>query len=174
MRLQAHLAARLPGHTVTIVNKSAARRTAAEMAARFADVLAEHPTLVLWETGTVDAVRGIELDVFTRTLTDGIAQLKAGGADVILVGPQYSPRTVSLMNLRPYLEAMHMVADAARIDSFNRFEVTHHWMDGGDFDMTLKPPKLTAEIDALYDCLGQVLAQLVAERLVSEGIKDLR
>lgn len=174
MRLQAHLSARLPGHTVTVVNRAMARQTAAEMATQFGEVLAERPTLVVWETGTVDAVRGVDLDAFTRTLTDGIARLKAGGADVMLVDPQYSPRTLALINLSPYLEAVHMVADATRIDVFNRFDVMHHWTDQGRFDMTAKPPKLTAEIDAVYDCVGQLLAQIIVERLISEGVKELR
>ena len=175
MRLQSHLAAALPGHAVTVVNKAAPRQTASEMAARFAaEVLAERPTLVLWETGTMDAVRGVDLDAFTRTLTDGIARLKAGGADVMLVDPQYSPRTLSLMNLQPYLEAVHMVGDTARIDVFNRFDIMHLWIDEGRFDLTLKPPRLTPEIDALYDCIGQLLARIIVERLVSEGVRELR
>jgi hypothetical protein len=175
MRLQAHLSSHLPGHGVVVVNKAMPRQTAAEMVARFpADVLAERPTLVVWETGTVEAVRGVDIDGFTRTLTDGIARLKAGGADVILVDPQYSPRTIALLNLQPYFEAIHMVGDAARVEVFNRFDIMHHWIDDGRFDMTLKPPKLTAEIDAIYDCIGQLLAQIIAERLISEGVKDLR
>ncbi len=92
----------------------------------------------------------------------------------MLVDPQYSPRTLALMNLQPYLEAVHMVADATRIDVLNRFDVMHHWADHGRFDMTLKPPKLTAEIDAIYDCIGQLLAQIIVERLISEGVKELR
>jgi hypothetical protein len=174
MRLEAHLTTQLPGHVVSVVNKAAARQTAAEMATRFAELLSERPTLVLWETGTMDAVRGIELDAFTRTLTDGIARLKAGGADVILVDPQYSPRTMALMNLQPYLEAVHMVGDTAHIDVFNRFDVMHHWIDEGRFDLTLKAPRLTAEIDAIYDCIGQLLAQIIVERLISEGVRELR
>ncbi|MBI3513546.1 MAG: SGNH/GDSL hydrolase family protein [Proteobacteria bacterium] len=175
MRLQAHLSARLPGHTVMVFNRAMARQTAAEMAARFtSEVLSERPTLVVWETGTVDAVRGVDLDAFTRTLSDGIARLRAGGVDVMLVDPQYSPRTLALMNLPPYLEAVHMVADATRIDVFNRFDVMRHWTAQGRFDMTLKPPELTAEIDAIYDCIGQLLAQIIVERLVSEGVRELR
>jgi acyl-CoA thioesterase-1 len=175
MRLQTYLADHLPGHAVVVINKAVARQTASEMVARFkADVLAERPALVVWETGTVDAVRGVDIDGFTRTLTDGVARLKAGGADVILVDPQYSPRTVALLNLQPYFEAIHMVGDSAQIEVFNRFDIMQHWIDDGRFDMTLKPPALTAEIDAIYDCIGQLLAQIIAERLVSEGIKDLR
>jgi hypothetical protein len=50
----------------------------------------------------------------------------------------------------------------------------HRWIDDGGFDMTLKPPQLTVEIDAIYDCIGQLLAQIITERLISEGVKDLR
>jgi hypothetical protein len=175
MRVQAHLETRLRGSSVTIINKALARQTTAEMIARFnLEVLPERPVLVIWETGTMDAIRGVDLDSFTRTLTDGIARLKAGGADVILIDPQYSPRTLALMNLQPYLEAIHMVGDATRIDVFNRFDIMHLWVDQGRFDMTLKPPKLTAEIDALYDCVGQLLAQVIAERLEHAGVKELR
>ncbi len=175
MRLQAHLSDHLQGHSVVVVNKAVPRQTAAEMIARFAtEVLAERPALVVWETGTVDAVRGVDIDGFTRTLTDGITRLKTGGADVILIDPQYSPRTIALLNLQPYFEAVHMVGDAAQVEVFNRFDIMHHWIDDGRFDMTLKPPKLTAEIDAIYDCIGQLLAQIITERLISEGVKDLR
>ncbi|MBV8167610.1 MAG: SGNH/GDSL hydrolase family protein [Alphaproteobacteria bacterium] len=174
-RLQTHLASRLASHTVSVVNKSVARQTAAEMAARFpADVLAEKPTLVLWETGAADAVRGIEVDDFSRTLNDGIARLKAAGADVILVEPQYAPRTMTLMNLPPYLEAVSMVADGAGVVMFRRFEIMRHWTEQGRFDMSVKPPALTAEIDALYDCLGQLIAQLITERLIADGVTGLR
>jgi lysophospholipase L1-like esterase len=174
-RLQAHLADHLPDHRVVVINKAVPRQTAAEMVARFkTDVLAERPALVIWETGTVDAVRGVDVDSFTRTLTDGLARLKASGADVILVDPQYSPRTVALLNLQPYFEAVHMVGDSALTEVFNRFDIMHHWIDDGRFDMTLKPPQLTVEIDAIYDCIGELLAQIIAERLVTEGVKDLR
>lgn len=174
-RLRMHLAARLPGHAVSVVNKGVARRSAAEMSAHLdAEVLSERPTLVLWEAGTVDAVRGIEVDGFSRTLSDGVARLKAAGADVILIEPQYSPRTTTLMNLQPYLEAVHMVADGARVDLFRRFDIMRHWMDQGRFDMTLKPPPLTSEIDAVYDCIGRLIAQLIIERLIADGVTGLR
>jgi hypothetical protein len=174
-RLQAHLATRLAGHAVSVVNRSKPRQTAIEMAARFdADVLPEHPTLVLWETGTVDAVRGIELDDFSRALSDGIARLKAAGADVILIDPQYAPRTMALMNLPPYYEAVHMVADGTTVAMFRRFEIMRHWSEQSRFDMTLKPPALTPEVDALYDCLGQLIAQLITERLIADGVTGLR
>jgi len=174
-RLQVHLAERLPGRRMEVVNKAVPRQTAAEMVARFkVDVLAEQPALVVWETGTVDAVRGVDVDGFTKTLAEGIARLKAGGADVILIDPQYSPRTIALMNLQPYFEGIHMMGDTARVEVFNRFDIMRYWIDEGRFDMTLKPPKLAPEIDAIYDCIGALLAQIIAERLVNEGLKELR
>jgi hypothetical protein len=174
-RLQAHLATRLSGHAVSVINKAAARQTAAEMLAHLdADVLSLRPTLVVWEAGTVDAVRGVEVDDFSRTLSDGIARLKAAGIDVILIDPQYSPRTMMLTNLPPYLEAVHMVADGARVELFRRFDIMRHWLDDGRFDLSVKPPALVAQIDAIYDCIGQLLAQKIVERLIADGITGLR
>lgn len=67
-----------------------------------------------------------------------------------------------------------MVGDATQVEVFNRHDIMHRWIDDGGFDMTLKPPQLTVEIDAIYDCIGQLLAQIITERLISEGVKDLR
>ena len=36
------------------------------------EVIAWKPTLVIWETGTTDAVRGTELDEFRQTIQAGI------------------------------------------------------------------------------------------------------
>src|SRR5712692_5204490 len=67
-RLEEVLAERFPGVEITVVNKGVPRQTAQEMVNRFAkDVIAEDPALAIWETGTTDAVRGIDIDAFTAT-----------------------------------------------------------------------------------------------------------
>jgi hypothetical protein len=67
-----------------------------------------------------------------------------------------------------------MVAEGAAVVMFRRFEVMRYWSEQGRFDMTLKPPALTTEVDALYDCLGQLIAQLITERLIADGVTGLR
>ncbi len=73
-----------------MINKAVPRQTTADMVARFAkDVLPAAPTLVIWETGTVDAVRGNDVDPFADELGRGIAALRDHNLDIMLVSMQY-------------------------------------------------------------------------------------
>ena len=45
------------------------------------------PDLVIWQAGTVDAMRGVETDTFRNELQDGVETLQNGGADVVLMNP---------------------------------------------------------------------------------------
>src|SRR6185312_17381146 len=51
------------------LRKAVARQSAQQMVERFpSDVLAEDPVLVVWESGTVDAVRDIQVDDYAGAL----------------------------------------------------------------------------------------------------------
>ena len=59
-RLQEILDRWYPKAPITVVNKGVPRQTAQQVLERFpSDVIAEDPVLVIWETGTTDAVRGV-------------------------------------------------------------------------------------------------------------------
>jgi acyl-CoA thioesterase-1 len=65
------------------------------MLARFArDVIADKPDLVLWQVGSNAVLRGRDVVRVAAVLREGVGQLKAIGADVILVDPQFAPRMV--------------------------------------------------------------------------------
>jgi len=86
-RLQEILDRWYPTVPITVVNKGVPRQTAQQMLERFpSDVIAEDPVLVIWETGTTDAVRGVEIDDFAAALQAGIDELKARGIEVIYMG----------------------------------------------------------------------------------------
>ena len=53
----------------------------------------KRPTLVIWQTGTVDAMRSVDPDDFRAAVDEGVAALQKAGTDVILMNLQYSPRT---------------------------------------------------------------------------------
>jgi len=73
-RLQAALQRRLPGITVNVANQAKSRQTAADMAKTLEKLLVDaKPDLVLWQTGTVDAMRGIDPEDFRETLDGGVA-----------------------------------------------------------------------------------------------------
>ena len=110
-RLEAALQKKLPDVKVTIISLVKSRQTAADMAAAFPKVLAdEKPNLVIWQTGTADAMRGVSTDEFQATLEQAVGKLRDGGADVIFINPQYNPRSDAVIATAPYAEAIRWVA----------------------------------------------------------------
>ena len=60
-----------------------------------ADVLDANPDLVIWQLGTNTVVKGDGKDSPrpAALVEDGIARLQARGIDVVLIDPQYVPRS---------------------------------------------------------------------------------
>ena len=96
-KLEDALTHRLPGVKVTVTAVTKPRQTAAQMAESIEQLLLDQkPSLVVWQTGTYDAVHGTDPEEFRAAVSEGVAKLKEGGADVVLVNMQYSPRTESI------------------------------------------------------------------------------
>src|SRR5258706_4297061 len=92
-RLQAELTQMFPGVKLEVINKGVPGEIAADMVGRLAqDVLALSPDLVVWQTGTNDALRDLPVDEFARVTTDRLAQLHAANIDVLLMDAHYSPK----------------------------------------------------------------------------------
>jgi GDSL-like Lipase/Acylhydrolase family len=162
-RLEEALRRRHPGLAVTVLNHGVPRQTTADMIARFdRDVFAANPTLVIWETGTVDAVRGIDPDAFARDLEAGIAALRLHKADIMLVDMQYNAITGSVINFEPYLEALSHTASLEDVYRFRRFEIMRYWSETGVFDLDDVPRDRRARLAAdVYRCIGETLAEAV-------------
>lgn len=160
-RLQSALSEALPGVAVTVTTDVKSRRTAAAMLRAMPKVLAAvKPQLVVWQTGTVDAMQAVDTDSFSNTLEAGIALARKRGADVILVNAQYSPRTESMIALGHYTEDMRSVAVQHDVPLFNRFGIMRLWSDSGTFSFVGARNKLdTAQ--RVHDCIGRLLADLV-------------
>ena len=93
-RLEAALKRRLPGVAVNVATFTKPRQTASQMAESLEKLLLdEKPNLVVWQAGTFDALQGVDPEQFRASVADGVETLQAGGADVILMNMQYSPRT---------------------------------------------------------------------------------
>lgn len=174
-RLEAALASRLPQASVKVVTDVKGRRTAAEMAAAVAQLVRdEKPDLVIWQTGTVDAMRGVDPDEFRATLEKGVATARAAGADVVLMNMQYSPRTETMIADQAYADAMHSVAQQQDVPLFDRFSVMRHWSETGTFDLSGCDRSRIAE--KVHDCLGKLLAELIVDtaQLDRNSSKDNR
>jgi hypothetical protein len=162
-RLQEALRRRHPGVPITVINKGVARQTTQEMADRFAqDVYPLSPTLVIWETGTLDAARNIDVDVFAGALQSGIDALRQHKLDIMLINMQYSRSTASVINFQPYLETMDQRADVEDVYLFRRFEMMRYWSENGVFEFAEVPSERRAELAAqVYTCLAERLADAI-------------
>jgi hypothetical protein len=162
-RLQAALKEKLPGAVVNVSVEIQAKKTAEEVTAGLPKLLeGKKPTLIVWQTGTVDAVRAIDPDDFRTAVDEGVVALQEAGADVILMNPQYSPRTETMISLPPYLDNMRVVAQQHEVPLFDRFAIMRHWAESGDFDLfsAYHGVELAKRV---HNCIGLALSQFVIE-----------
>jgi hypothetical protein len=162
-RLQAYLKERLPSVAVNVSVELQIKKTAAEVAAGFVKLLQDKkPTLVIWQTGTVDAMRSVDPDDFRAAVDEGVAALRKAGTDVILMNLQYSPRTESVISAPPYLDNIRVVAQQYDVPLFDRFAIMQQWSDSGDFDFFSASPGLDL-VKRVHDCLGRALSKFVID-----------
>lgn len=162
-RLQAMLKERLPSAPVHVSVEIQSKRSAEEVASGFVKLMeAKKPVLVIWQTGTVDAMRSIDPDEFRSAVRQGVVALQNGGADVILMNPQYSPRTETMISVPPYLDNMRVVAQEHEIPLFDRFAIMRQWQDQGDFDL-FSPTHGNELAKRVHDCLGRALTKFIVD-----------
>lgn len=162
-RLQRALTEKLPGVEVKLETDVKPKRTAVEMVKALpAALVSAKPDLVVWQTGTADAIQAVDADQFSQALDRGINTARKGGADVVFINQQYSPRTESMIALGTYADNMRWVAAQQEVPLFDRFSVMKLWADLGTFDLYSATKKLdTAE--RVHDCIGRLLADLIVE-----------
>jgi acyl-CoA thioesterase-1 len=162
-RLQEILARGYPSSSITVVNRGVPRQTARQMLERFpTDVIPEDPVLVIWETGTTDAVRGVGVDDFAATLQTGIDELKAHGIDILLVDLQFSHSTTTVMDFEQYLNALHRVGDVNDVNVFPRFEMMRYWSEQNVFNFDGVAKDERASLAAkVYECIAGKLAEAI-------------
>lgn len=162
-RLADALAARFPGARVAAINHGVPRQTAADMLGLIQrDVLPARPDLVVWETGTTDAVRGVDIDSFRAALQAGIDLMHAARIELILMDMQFSQRANAVINLDRYSAVMRDVADAADVPFFHRSDLMRGWAESGVFDFEVADRNKRKALAArLYDCIGRAVATLV-------------
>jgi lysophospholipase L1-like esterase len=162
-RLEAALKRRLPGVAVTVATHAKPRQTAAQMDESLEKVLLdEKPNLVVWQSGTFDALQGVDPEQFRARVADGVETLQAGGADVILMNMQYSPRTESMIALGGYSDNMRWVAREREVPMFDRLAIMRHWYDTGAIDL-YAATKDVSVAKRTHECIGRALASMVID-----------
>jgi lysophospholipase L1-like esterase len=164
-RLEVALQKRFPEVPVTVINQGMPRQTARQMVRRFpTEVSDDEPTLIIWEVGISDAVRGIDLDEFASALQAGIDLAKNRAIDIMLVDMQFSRRATTMIDFDRYLDTIHRVSEMNDVSVFPRFALMRNWSDENVFDYEDVPESERARLAAqVYDCLGRALAEAIAK-----------
>jgi len=148
-----------------VLNRGANGEETNNMMVRFAtDVLAARPQLVLWQIGTNSVLRDHPLNPHAVQLHEGIEQLKAAGADVVLIDPQFAPAVLAKSETPGMVRQIALAAKEADVGLFQRFAVMREWHDGQHlpFDTFVSPDHLHMN-DWSYACLAKLLGGAIAE-----------
>ena len=157
-QLEDALRERLPGNEIKVTAHVQSRQTTAEMVVNLPKFLGEdHPALVVWQAGTVDAMRGVEPDEFRASLGEGIEAITHAGADAVLMNMQYSPRTESMLGVTAYADVMRWVAEQRNVVLFDRLAIMRYWSDSGVFDLYATTTGY-AMARRVHACIGRALA----------------
>jgi lysophospholipase L1-like esterase len=164
-RLAEELTRHFPGHEFTVLNRGVNGEEITDMLARLDKaVIAEHPDLVIWQLGTNSVLRDRALPPHVGELHQGLLRLKASGADVVLIDPQYAPRVIAKSNCKGMVSLISAAAKAEHIGVFHRFELMQHWylVEHLPFETFVSADGLHMN-DWSYACLAKALGTAVAE-----------
>ncbi len=120
--------------------------------------------LVLWQTGTVEAVKGLPIDDLRAALAQGAARVRAAGGDLVLIDSQYSRLLQEKAKLAPYQAAMLKAGASPGVTLFHRFDLMQNWVDHGGIDLEhAAPTDRLKTASLLRACLARALARLVLD-----------
>ena len=164
-RLEAELKAHWPRASVTVVNRGANGEEARDMVSRFdSDVFPENPDLVIWQVGSNSVLRDHPIDEANAYLREGLKRLKAAGADVILMNPQYAPKVIAKRDVEKMVDLIDATARETHVDLFQRFALMRYWRLTEDipFSTFVSPDELHMN-DWSYGCVAKLLADAIVE-----------
>jgi len=170
-RLQALLAARYPRRAVDVAVRGGRGINVNDHLALLRDAPpGQEPALVLWQAGTVEAVRGMDPDEMADAMLAGLERVRGWGADAIIIDQQFSRFLRANTNIEPYREKLRLIAAAAGAPVFRRYELMQHWIETGALDLERTPRReMAAAMDRLNDCLARGMAALIIQ-----GIAEAR
>jgi acyl-CoA thioesterase-1 len=164
-RLQVELSEKFKDRAITVINRGVNGEEIADMLKRFDQaVIAAKPDLVIWQLGTNSVIRDHKANEHGASIHAGIERIRAAGADVILLDPQYAPKVIAKPEAAKMVELIAMTAKQEDIDLYPRFDVMRHWreVEHLEFSAFVSADGLHMN-DWSYACLAKSLGLAIAE-----------
>jgi acyl-CoA thioesterase I len=147
-----------------VLNRGKGGQEVHEMMGRLeADVLAAHPTLVIWQAGANAVLQGMPPEEFRATLAGGIARLHAAGADVLLMDSQRAPRILAAPGFERLDQTIQDLAVAAHAPLFSRAALMRAWEAVGTPPAEMLGPDGLHHNDRGYACVAEALARVILD-----------
>jgi len=163
-RLATLLKQRFPDRDIRVVNRGVGGEEAAAMALRInRDVLPEHPDLVIWQVGTNGVLRDEDPVEVAESVRQGVERIKASGADLVLMNPQYAPALLQHEEYHEMLSILDAAARAEDVPMFRRFAMMRQWAEDGRMPLALMLSRDRLHMtDLSYDCLARAVRDTIA------------
>lgn len=164
-RLAVELRQRFPGRAITVINRGIGGEEVADMLKRFDQaVVAAHPDLVIWQLGTNSVIRDHKVADHGASIRAGIGKIRATGADVVLIDPQFAPKVIAKAQAENMVTLIAATAKTMNVDLFRRFAVMKRWRDQDHmtFETFVSPDGLHMN-DWSYACMAKGLGLAIAD-----------
>jgi acyl-CoA thioesterase-1 len=164
-RLEAELRRAFPAQSISVLNHGIGGEEIGDMLKRFdSAVVAEKPDLVLWQLGTNSVLRHHPVGDHGAAIRAGLAKIRATGADIVLIDPQYAPKVINKPEAEPMLELIAFTAKQENVDLFRRFAVMKRWHKEDHLAFTTFVSRDGLHMnDWSYACMAKGLARAIAE-----------
>jgi acyl-CoA thioesterase I len=164
-RLADELSRRFPGNEINVLNRGVNGDEIAGMLERLdRAVITEKPDLVLWQLGTNSLLRDRAVAPHGSMLREGLARLRAAGAEVVLIDPQYAPRVIAKPHVDDMVSLIAATAKTEHVGLFHRFELMRRWYESDRLPFaTFVSADGVHMNDWSYACLAKALALAITE-----------
>lgn len=170
--LEAELKRRLPEREIKVVNKGIGGQSAYDMLLRMdADVVAEKPDIVIWQTVVNDAIRDVGEEKLAKILKKGIRKVETAGIDMVLMDLQWLPREDRYPKYDEYREVLAKTAQELNVSVFPRHAMMKSWAKSNKFtEEELVGMDGLHMVDASYRCLAVRIADGLVGALTGEKL----
>src|SRR5664280_3730189 len=164
-QLAVELKKQFPYNSITVLNRGANGEEVADMLRRFDKaVVAAKPDLVLWQLGTNSVIRDHMFNDHGAAIRDGLNKIRATGADIVLIDPQFAPKVIVKAEATHMVELIATTAKVENVDLCRRFDVMKRWREADHmaFGSFVSPDGLHMN-DWSYACMAKGLSLAIAE-----------
>jgi acyl-CoA thioesterase-1 len=163
-QLEKRLNARFPNVVFHVINRGMSGAVDSQMLARFEeDIQASEPDLVLWQVGTNALLNSDGITKEGDVMRNGLRRMRAIGADVVLIDPQYAPKVLKDPDAEPMVELIRTIAREEGVPVFRRWAQMKEWKESRHipFEMFLSPDLFHMN-DWSYGCWAEALSGAIA------------